>query len=98
MDDKISIICRNKDKQIVEKSLGRVIGEFTKQTGIQPSSLDFKPDLSEDCAGGVILYSLNGKIKCDNTLEMRMEHSFEDLLPKLRIELFGQSSNRKFFD
>ncbi|CAO3643608.1 unnamed protein product [Cunninghamella blakesleeana] len=49
-------------------------------------------------AGGVILSSLQGKIVVDNTLEARLEIAKEEMLPQLRVVLFGHSPSRKFFN
>lgn len=48
--------------------------------------------------GGVELYGYKGKIKCSNTLESRLEMISKQLLPDIRVALFGRNPNRKFDD
>ena len=40
-----------------------------------------------DC-GGVILFNVNRKIVCNNTLKSRLDLCFEELLPQIRSILF----------
>lgn len=61
-------------------------------------NLDMNHPLRGDSAGGIIASTLGGKIRCNNTLEARLEQAFEDQLPLIRTKLFGHSENRKFFD
>ena len=44
----------------------------------------------EFCSGGVVVTNSNGKIRCDNTLDGRLEVTKQGLLPFLREELFGK--------
>lgn len=38
-----------------------------------------------------------GRIRLDNTLEQRLKLLEEQMLPELRLDLFGPNKNRKFF-
>ena len=49
-------------------------------------------------AGGVELTAAKGKIKCVNTLEGRLELISNQLLPSIRVALFGRNPNRQFDD
>jgi V-type H+-transporting ATPase subunit E len=40
----------------------------------------------------------NGKIKIENTLESRLEMIASQLLPEIRVRLFGRNPGRKFLD
>ncbi len=44
--------------------------------------------LGADSHGGVLLTALNGKIKCDNTMQSRLHLVYEELLPSIRAILF----------
>lgn len=100
MDERIIIKCRVQDVQLVEKAIAVAKERFAKETGLaMPTmSIDETAYLPSDSAGGVIAHSHAGRIRCDNTLEERMRHAFELMLPTLRVCLFGESSNRKFYD
>ena len=41
---------------------------------------------------------MKGKIRCVNTLESRLELVSNQLLPSVRVALFGRNPNRKFDD
>lgn len=45
------------------------------------------PDQGGEC-GGVVLYSLDKRIVCNNTLKSRLDLCFEELLPHIRRVLF----------
>eukprot|EP00300_Choanocystis_sp_HF-7_P038488 c5548_g1_i1.p2 GENE.c5548_g1_i1~~c5548_g1_i1.p2 ORF type:complete len:254 (+),score=55.44 c5548_g1_i1:91-762(+) len=47
------------------------------------------------CCGGVIASAKKGKILCSNTLDARLEIAFGNLLPDIRIGLFGASTARQ---
>lgn len=97
-DEKVTITYREADESMVETAIHHATKEYLKASGKRVvASLD-SHHLAADCAGGVIGSSLNGRIKCDNTLEMRLEQAFELMLPEMRVSLFGPSPNRKFFD
>lgn len=99
MDPKVVLTCREADRPVAEKALGRALEDFRRETGTTCQvSLDGQKHLPANCAGGVVASSLEGRIRCDNTLEARLEQSFEKMLPTLRVRLFGPSPNRKFFD
>uniref|UniRef100_A0A3P8RQ15 ATPase H+ transporting V1 subunit E1a n=1 Tax=Amphiprion percula TaxID=161767 RepID=A0A3P8RQ15_AMPPE len=49
-------------------------------------------------AAGVEVYNDNGKIKVSNTLESRLELMAQQMMPEIRVNLFGANPNRKFTD
>jgi len=50
------------------------------------------------CSGGIILATAEGRILCNNTLEQRLAMAFDQLLPTLRVIMFGHSGGRKYFN
>lgn len=52
--------------------------------------------LNEDCIGGLIASA--DKISIDNTFKERLTLLTEEALPAIKLEMFGPSSSRKFFD
>lgn len=97
-DERVSLTCRVQDVVLVEKAISSATKEYTKQTGIRPTVTLESSYLPADCAGGIMGSSHNNRIRCDNTLEARLEQTFELMLPELRVRLFGHSPGRKFFD
>lgn len=99
MEDRVQIYCREQDIALVEDCQNQAASQFAVATGIKCIlTVDSLRYLPNNCAGGIIAHSLNGRIRCDNTLETRMEYAFELMLPALRAELFGRSDSQKFFD
>ena len=47
--------------------------------------------------GGILLTARDGSIRCNNTLDLRLQMSCEDLLPAVRTTLFGTSKTRVHF-
>uniref|UniRef100_A0A4W5MUY8 ATPase H+ transporting V1 subunit E1b n=1 Tax=Hucho hucho TaxID=62062 RepID=A0A4W5MUY8_9TELE len=54
--------------------------------------------LSPDISGGIEIYNADGKIKVSNTLESRLDLMAQQMMPEIRVALFGQNQNRKFLD
>lgn len=52
----------------------------------------------ETSIGGAIVSDAAGKIELDNTLSERLTLLSEEALPAIRLEMFGISQTRKFFD
>ncbi|ORZ25471.1 ATP synthase subunit [Absidia repens] len=98
MESDIVVRCRQEDVDKVEIAAKEAKEQFenTLKTSLNITiGDDYLPSSN---AGGVILTGLKGKIVVDNTLEARLEIVKEDMLPQLRVILFGHSPNRKFFN
>ncbi|CEP64832.1 H(+)-transporting V1 sector ATPase subunit E LALA0_S14e00298g [Lachancea lanzarotensis] len=89
---------REQDKKLVEALKSEVSKEYSEKTG-REIELSISSDyLNKDAAGGVIASDHTGKIVVDNTLEERLTILNQEALPAIRLELFGISETRKFFD
>lgn len=99
MEPEISIRCRQQDVDQVVAAADRVAEKYEANMKVKPvfvvSSEDYLP--SSD-AGGVIMTGLNGKITVDNTLGARLDIAKEEMLPQIRVALFGHSPSRTFFN
>lgn len=60
--------------------------------------IDENKHLKPDSAGGVVVATLDGKIEVDNSLEQRLKLLGKKLQPRIRLDLFGFSKTRRFFD
>lgn len=92
------VIAREADKQIVESLLEEVAKEYKEKTGMDIVVKISDSYLNKDISGGVIVSNGDGKIEVDNTLEERLKLLNQEALPAIRLELFGPSETRKFFD
>lgn len=54
--------------------------------------------LAPSVIGGTLVTDSDGKIEVNNTLDERLTILSQEALPAIRLELFGPSQTRKFFD
>lgn len=99
LEDKVTIKVRKADVALAKEAAEQAVKDFESKAKF---SVDITVDetnfLSSDIAGGVVVVNGTGKIEVDNTLEERLKILSEEALPGLRLELFGISPTRKFFD
>jgi len=99
IEDTVLVRCRQKDVSLVQEVIGPAIKNFREATKRDTKvTIDTANYLSPDLAGGVELFTPNGKIKVENTLESRLELICQQMLPELKEMLFGVNVNRKFRD
>ncbi|OLY80411.1 V-type proton ATPase subunit E [Smittium mucronatum] len=98
-EDSVSIRMTERDlplvKRIIEETCSEYTSLFKKKVTATVLETDFLP---LECGGGVIVSAMGGRIAVDNTLRTRLDISSKDLMPQIRVTLFGNSPNRKFFD
>lgn len=99
MENKVSIKVREADvsvaKEAAEEAAKGYKEKAQKDVTITVNESEY---LSKDSPGGVVVVNELGKIEVNNTLEERLKLLSEEALPGIRLELFGPSSTRKFFD
>ncbi|KAM6937372.1 V-type proton ATPase subunit E 1a [Xenentodon cancila] len=99
LETKVTIRCRKQDVEIVQGAVNKIIPVYKKAV---KSSIVVRIDqdhfLPPDICGGVEVYNDNGKIKVSNTLESRLELIAHQMMPEIRVNLFGANPSRKFMD
>uniref|UniRef100_A0A674NZH4 ATPase H+ transporting V1 subunit E1b n=1 Tax=Takifugu rubripes TaxID=31033 RepID=A0A674NZH4_TAKRU len=99
LEPKVTVRCRKQDVQLVQASIQRNIPIYKAAV---KNNLEVRIDqnnfLSPDISGGVEMYNSDGKIKVSNTLESRLELMAQQMMPEIRVALFGANPNRKFMD
>ncbi|KAM9854001.1 V-type proton ATPase subunit E 1a isoform 2-T2 [Aulostomus maculatus] len=99
LEPKVTVRCRQQDVEIVQAAVNEVIPFYREAV---KSNIVVKIDqerfLPSDICGGVEMYNDNGKIKVTNTLEGRLELLAHQMMPEIRVALFGANPNRKFTD
>jgi len=99
IEKEVTIRCKKNDEKLVRSVLNDAIKQYEDATHRKVKiTLDTENYLSSDCHGGVELFAYNGKIKCSNTLESRLEMISKQLMPDIRVALFGRNQNRRFDD
>lgn len=99
LEPKVTIRCRQEDVEMVQAAVNKNVPIYKEAV---KSNIVVKVDqdrfLSADSCGGVELYNDNGKIKVTNTLESRLELIAYQMMPEIKVALFGANPNRKFLD
>lgn len=101
LDDEVELKVRENEVDMVKGMLAECEAEFT-EIMLRETTRDYTTTLSviEDSflttenggrCGGVILYTLNRRIVCSNTLEDRLGQIFESDLPAIRSGLFPKA-------
>ncbi|KAG7243232.1 hypothetical protein INR49_011923, partial [Caranx melampygus] len=94
LEPKVTIRCRKQDVQLVQ--------EHPQYKDSVKNNLEVRIDqdnfLPPDISGGVEIYNGDGKIKVANTLESRLDLMAQQMMPEIRVALFGANPNRKFMD
>ncbi|XP_060695825.1 V-type proton ATPase subunit E 1-like [Hemiscyllium ocellatum] len=99
LEPMVIIRCRKQDTAVVKASINKNVpiykNSINKDIDVHIDQENFLP---EDIAGGVEMYDCTGKIKVSNTLESRLDLIAQQMMPNIRVALFGPNQNRKFLD
>ncbi len=99
MEPAVTIKVRQADVEVTKRAAEKAEKNFKESSGRDVKvTINEKSYLSEKSAGGLILANGTGKIEINNTLEERLHLLSERALPAVRLEMFGPSTTRKFFD
>lgn len=99
LEPKAKIRCREQDVKLVEAVKGVSLEVYRAKTKKDCKlEIDTNSYLPKDCAGGIELTAKDGKITVANTLEERLELLSGQMLPEIRITLFGANPQRTFFE
>ncbi|KRZ07132.1 N-chimaerin, partial [Trichinella zimbabwensis] len=99
LEPEVTLRCRQKDLALLTQLIPSCVDEARKASSIDCRvSIDRENFLADDSAGGVEVYTLGGKIRVASTLESRLEIISDQLIPDIRVTVFGRNPNRKFLD
>jgi V-type H+-transporting ATPase subunit E len=98
LEKELHLRCRKDDANLVKEIIPECEKEFQeimlKETNEEyktkltlNESENLTPELGGEC-GGVLLYTTDKRIVCNNTLKSRLDLCFEELLPHIRSILF----------
>ncbi|XP_035280314.1 V-type proton ATPase subunit E 1-like [Anguilla anguilla] len=99
LEPKVSIRCRKQDLAMVQAAIQKnsPIYQASVKNSIEVH-IDQNNFLSPDISGGIEIYNADRKIKVSNTLESRLDLMAQQMMPEIRVVLFGANQNRKFLD
>jgi len=98
MEPEVTVFCRAVDLNSVTSAIATATTAYKAETGMDVRATIANNRLPASSAGGVTLLAQGGKIKVENTLESRMAILEDQMLPQIRVLLFGHSENRTFFN
>jgi len=99
LEKEVIVRCRQQDLKLVQNCMTGAHDEYKQATGREVTfKLDPDNFLASDTCGGIEMSSNRGKTKVTNTLESRLDLISQQLLPAIRVALFGRNPNRKFND
>ncbi|KAH3666226.1 hypothetical protein OGAPHI_004415 [Ogataea philodendri] len=99
MEPAVTVRVKKSDVALAKEVIPEAEKDFESKSNISAKvSLDESSFLNEDSAGGCIIINGTGKIEVNNTLKERLTLLSKTALPALRLELFGVSTSRKFFE
>jgi len=96
LEEELIIRVRGQDAALAEEYFSQVEARYLKTLKVagvpaDTTSLKMKLDkeaLSNNCAGGVMIYSTDMRIEVDNTLETRLKLAVSEKMPELKALLF----------
>eukprot|EP00126_Sphaerothecum_destruens_P006461 Sdes_comp19365_c0_seq2m10617 len=91
MESIVLLTCRKVDVHLVESVLKEATKDYVSVSKL-PCEVVVHKDvfLPEDCAGGIECCSKDGRIICKNTLETRLQQCAQEIMPDIRMTLFGR--------
>ncbi|KAL4612823.1 V-type proton ATPase subunit E 1-like [Arapaima gigas] len=99
LEPRVTIRCRKQDVVLVQTAVQKNVPIYKAAA---KNSLEVRIDqdnfLPPDISGGIEIYNADGKIKVSNTLESRLDLMAQQMMPEIRVALFGANPNRKFLD
>uniref|UniRef100_A0A8B9L9T4 V-type proton ATPase subunit E 1-like n=1 Tax=Astyanax mexicanus TaxID=7994 RepID=A0A8B9L9T4_ASTMX len=99
LEPKVTIRCRKQDLALLQASVQKNIPIYKAAA---KNNLEVRIDqdnfLPAEISGGIEIYNADGKIKVSNTLESRLDLIAQQMMPEIRVALFGANQNRKFMD
>uniref|UniRef100_A0A0K8TPL2 V-type proton ATPase subunit E n=1 Tax=Tabanus bromius TaxID=304241 RepID=A0A0K8TPL2_TABBR len=99
MEVNVSLRCREIDVPLIQSLLPQVVDQYKSTIGRDVKiKIDTENFLGADTCGGIEIIALNGRVKIPNTLESRLTLISHQLVPEIRIALFGRNPNRRFTD
>lgn len=98
LEEKVILKVKKDDLDVAKEAIDIAKTKFSEKSKFDVEITISDDYLPKDSIGGVVLSNGAGNIDTDNTLDERLKLLSENSLPIIRLELFGISKTRKFFD
>jgi len=97
LEPNLILKCRQVDQELLEQVIPKAQASYKEHSGRNCKLvIDTQNWLPADIAGGIELMTKGNRIKISNTLEARLAMLAQQMLPEVRVMLFGANPNRKF--
>jgi len=91
----VYIKCREKDVPLIKQAIEDAKAIYTTALKREVNCNIMKTYLNADISGGIEAFTADGKTRVVNTLEARLDMLFNQMIPEIRVKLFGKNVNRK---
>ncbi|XP_052810048.1 V-type proton ATPase subunit E-like [Mya arenaria] len=101
LEPEVTLRCKQQDLDMVMDAWPGAVEAYRNATQGKKDvkvTVDTETFLGSDVSGGVELVSQGGKFVVENTLESRLDLMSRQMIPELRVILYGRNPNRKFSD
>ncbi|EDQ88258.1 uncharacterized protein MONBRDRAFT_37555 [Monosiga brevicollis MX1] len=98
LEPEATVRVRKQDISLIKEVINGAKKAVKDKTGIDVKlTVDEEHCLDEECGGGVEV-AVTDRIRVTNTLKRRLELAVQQLMPALRLHLFGEQGTRAFFN
>lgn len=97
-EETVVIRVREADAEVAKSALATAIKTFKSKKNSDIAAEIDTEFLPKSSIGGIVALDKTKRLSIDNTLDERLKLLSTNGLPLIRLELFGPSANRKFFD
>lgn len=97
LESDVRVVVTKADVKVANAVKDDAAKNYKEKSG-KDVSITVEEGLADKEIGGVIVTTADTKIEINNTLRERLLLLNEGALPAIRLELFGPSATRKFFD
>lgn len=94
VENNVLIKCREKDVPLVTSAIEEAKALYKQKLKRDVNCTVMKTYLHPDISGGIEAFTIDGKIRVVNTLEARLNMLFTQMIPEIRVKLFGKNINR----
>lgn len=95
IEKEVVLRCREVDVPLVNHAIEGAVAMYKDAIKKDVKVTISKNYLNPNIAGGIEAYTTDAKIKVCNTLEVRLDLLFRQMIPEIREKLFGKNPNRK---
>lgn len=94
IEENVYIKCREADVELVSRAIEVAKTIYKDELKRDVNCVLMKAHLPAHISGGIEAFTGDGKTRVVNTLEARLNMLFNQMIPEMRVKLFGKNPNR----